>query len=109
MSNANAFEVVTTWGPSWNVECNANMFGPTPNIGPITCRGMNRSLTFRRNSVDSNGGFQIGASTDVLLEGNTVRGTPGPSVGLHGSNSGDSPFQIAVSAHGCINRSNVRA
>jgi hypothetical protein len=69
---------------------------------------MNRLLSFRRNVVESNGGFQIGGSTDVLLEGNTVRDTPGPSVGLQGADAEESPFQIAASALGCINRSNVR-
>jgi hypothetical protein len=108
MNNGNAFEVVTMWGPSWDHDCSPAMFGPNPGIGPITCNGMNRLLTFRRNSIDSNGGFQIGASTDVLLEANVVRGTPGPSVGLQGASAADSPFQIALSALGCINRSNVR-
>ena len=106
MANGAAFAIVSTWAPSWKLDCDPNMFGPKPNIGPITCRGMNRLLSFRHNVVDSNGGFQIGACTDVLLEGNTVRDTPGPSIGLRG---GDSPFQIAKAALGCINRSNVRA
>lgn len=108
MNNGNAFEVVTMWGKSWNDNCDPAMFGPKPNIGSVSCRGMNRLLSFRRNTVESNGGFQIGASTDVLLEGNAVGNTPGPSIGLQGVDSFDSPFQIAKSAFGCINRSNTR-
>ena len=70
--SGNAFQIVTAWGPSWKTDCSPPTFGPSPGIGPITCRGMNRLLSFRRNVVESNGGFQIGASTDTLLEANTV-------------------------------------
>ena len=101
-SNGNAFVVHTVWAPSFSRGCAARTVGGVDS--EIGCRGMNRLLSFRRNSVDSCGGFQIGSSTDVLLEGNQVRGTPGSSVGL---NSTGSPFQISAGAMGCISKNNV--
>jgi hypothetical protein len=101
-SNGNAFVLATTWAPSFNRGCAARTVGSV--FSEIGCRGMNRLLSFRRNSVDSCGGFQIGSSTDVLLERNRVHGTPGSSIGL---NSTGSPFQISAGAMGCISRGNV--
>ena len=63
---------------------------------------------FRRNTVDSCGGFQIGASTDVLLEGNAVHmgRSQFASVGL---DSTESPFQVSEGVLGLVNRSNVHS
>ena len=100
--DGNAFTVIGSWAPSWTEGCDArNVGGAMSSVG---CRGMNRLLSFRRNSVDSNGGFQIGASIDVLMEGNQVHDTPVQSVGL---NASESPFQISAGAMGCISRANV--
>lgn len=98
--SGNSFVVVTAWAPSWTRGCE-NLGSP---FASVTCRGMNRLLAFRRNVVGSNGGFQIGASTDVVLEGNRVHNTPAQSVGL---NSTQSAFQISAGALGCVARANV--
>ena len=101
MNDGHAFAVEGTWAPSFTEGCEPRNVGA---FGSISCRGMNRLLAFRRNSVDSNGGFLIGASTDVLVENNEVHATPGQSVGL---NSTESPFQISKGATGCITRGNM--
>ena len=69
MNDGHAFAVVPSWQPSFTEGCEPRTVGA---IGSISCRGVNRLLAFRRNSVDSNGGFLIGASTDVLVENNQV-------------------------------------
>jgi hypothetical protein len=102
-NNGNAFTVVASWPPSFTEGCEARTVGSA--MSSLSCRGMNRLLSFRRNSVDSNGGFQIGASIDVLMEGNQVRATPGTSVGL---NATTSPFQVSKGALGCISRANTQ-
>ena len=101
LNDGHAFAVVPSWQPSFTEGCEPRTVGA---IGSISCRGVNRLLAFRRNSVDSNGGFLIGASTDVLVENNEVHATPGQSVGL---NSTESPFQISKGATGCITRGNL--
>lgn len=93
-NNGNAFAVVTSWAPSFTEGCDVGSA-----MSSLSCRGMNR------NSVDSNGGFQIGASIDVLMEGNQVRVAPGPPVGL---NATTSPFQVSKGALGCITRANTQ-
>ena len=101
MNDGHAFAVVDNWHPSFTEGCEPRNIGA---FASISCRGMNRLLAFRRNTVGSNGGFLIGASTDVLVENNEVRATPGQSVGL---NATGSPFQISKGATGCITRGNV--
>jgi hypothetical protein len=63
-----------------------------------------RMIQLLNRTETAAGGFQIGESTDVLLEGNRVHATPGTSVGL---NSTASPFQISKGALGCISRNNI--
>ena len=41
-------------------------------------------LLHRGNRANSNGGFSIGTSSDVLVEGNTVANTPNASVSGQG-------------------------
>lgn len=102
INDGNAFTVVASWAPSFTEGCEVRTVGSS--MSSFSCRGMNRLLSFRRNSVESNGGFQIGASIDVLMEGNRVRGTPGPSVGL---NTTEPPFTVSAGALGCIDHANV--
>ena len=102
-NNGNAFTVIASWPPSFTEGCEVRTVGSA--MSSFSCRGMNRLLSFRRNSVDSNGGFQIGASIDVLMEKNQVQDTPGPSVGL---NATTSPFQVSKGALGCISRANTQ-
>lgn len=97
-TSGNAFTVSTTWAPSFSESCRGQ-----DTWGRISCQAMNRLLVFRRNSVDNNGGFQIGSSIDVLVAGNQVRETPLSSVGL---NATQSPFQISAGALGCITHAN---
>lgn len=62
---------------------------------------MNRLIVFRRNRVQSNGGFDIGAAVDVLLEGSSVQNTPRASI------SGQStPFRVSPIAQGVFLRGN---
>jgi hypothetical protein len=100
-NSGNAFAVEASWPPSFTEGCEVRTVGSA--MSSFSCRGMNRLLSFRRNTVDSNGGFLIGASIDVLMEGNQVHTTPGMSVGL---NATASPFQVSQGALGCISRAN---
>ena len=50
----------------------------------VTAADLNRFIVFRGNQVRSNGGFLIGASSDVLVESNTVANTPNASVSGQG-------------------------
>eukprot|EP00035_Acanthoeca_spectabilis_P007514 m.137543 g.137543 ORF g.137543 m.137543 type:complete len:134 (-) comp13980_c1_seq2:14-415(-) len=63
---------------------------------------MNRLIVYRRNEALSNGGFLIGASTDVLLEGNTVDKTPTESV------SGSPLYNVSSMAVGVLLRGNLQ-
>eukprot|EP01047_Picozoa_sp_COSAG01_P061424 COSAG01_NODE_7672_length_3104_cov_2.368053_1_plen_274_part_00 len=53
---------------------------------------LNRYIVFRGNQARSNGGFMIGGSSDVLLDGNVVSHTPSASV------SGQKPYHVDTSA-----------
>jgi hypothetical protein len=53
MIDGNAFAIVSTWGPSFKEGCSARNLGSE--FSSFSCRGMNRLLSFRRNTVDSNG------------------------------------------------------
>ena len=53
---------------------------------------LNRYIVFRANQARSNGGFLIGGSSDVLLDGNTVSNTPRASV------SGQKSYHVEKSA-----------
>jgi hypothetical protein len=75
--------------------------------GVLACSGTNRLISFRGNSVLSNGGFQIAASTDVLLEGNSVAKTPPQSIGFDPTSIKISAFQVSPGAVGCIVRNNT--
>jgi hypothetical protein len=82
----------------------ANMKGcSTHGDGPLSCAGLNRLITMRRNILDSNGGFQIGASTDCLVEGSWIANTPPESLGLK---PGQSPIQVSRGAVGFTGRDN---
>lgn len=65
--------------------------------GPLSCAGLNRLITMRRNVLESNGGIQIGASTDCLVEGSWISNTPPQSLGLK---HGQSPIQVSKGAVG---------
>jgi hypothetical protein len=72
----------------------------------LACRGSNQLISFRGNKVLSNGGFQIGASSEVLLESNSVASTPPQSIGFPPT-SNVSAFQVSPGAVGCIERNNT--
>ena len=55
---------------------------------------VNRYIVFRGNNADSNGGFFIGSSSDVLVEKNKVSNTPKQSV------SGQGHYHITPEAKG---------
>jgi len=57
---------------------------------------LNHLLIFRNNTARSNGGFYIGGSSDVLLDGNTVLDTPNASV------SGQGHYHVAATALGTL-------
>ena len=57
---------------------------------------LNRYIVFRGNRAHSNGGFFIGGSSDVLVEGNAVNNTPSQSV------SGQGHYHIAEKARGRV-------
>lgn len=59
--NGASFVVVASWEPSFTSGCAHMGNGPEGAISTVTCRGANRLLTFRRNTIESNGAFQIGA------------------------------------------------
>ena len=61
-----------TWGDS--LQFNGHVFAVV-----AAPKDLNRFIVFRDNIAQSNGGFFIGASSDVLLERNAVRNTPNQS------------------------------
>merc|ERR1711916_95130 len=74
------------------LQLQGHVFGVMPgscsNPAALECIGMSRLIVFRGNKAMSNGGFTIGASSDVLLEGNEVRDTPSGSI------SGTEPYTL---------------
>jgi hypothetical protein len=82
----------------------ANMKGcSTHGDGPLSCAGLNRLITMRRNVLESNGGIQIGASTDCVVEGSWIANTPPESLGLK---TGQSPIQVSKGVVGFVARNN---
>ena len=82
----------------------ANMKGcGTHGDGPLSCAGLNRLITMRRNVLESNGGIQIGASTDCMVEGSWISNTSPQSLGLK---AGQSPIQVSKGAVGFVARGN---
>ena len=71
--------------------------------GPISCAGLNRLITIRRSVIESNSGIQVGASTDVLVEGSRIANTPPESTGLR---RGESPIHVSGGAVGFVSRAN---
>jgi hypothetical protein len=71
--------------------------------GPLSCAGLARLITMRRNVLESNGGMQIGASTDCMVEGTWIANTPPQSLGLK---DGQSPIQVSQGVVGFVARDN---
>ena len=71
--------------------------------GPLSCAGLARLITMRRNVLESNGGMQIGASTDCMVEGTWIANTPPQSLGLK---DGQSPIQVSKGVVGFVARDN---
>ena len=74
------------WGDS--AQFNGHVYAIV-NASPVD---LNRYIVFRGNQARSNGGFMIGGSSDVLLDGNTVSNTPSASI------SGQKPYHVDTSA-----------